>query len=143
MAGGQQTKRKNPKVRMNMATKDLILLSVFTILMLALSYFLDVFALIVRFLEKHPENIIYIDEVIVGLLSISAGFALFAWRRWMELKEETAKRIKKQEELLRVTETQAQVERIVSKQLRSDMEEMKQDVREILRLLTNKFKRPG
>ncbi|HTZ11703.1 MAG TPA: hypothetical protein VMD04_04960, partial [Candidatus Margulisiibacteriota bacterium] len=62
------------------------------------------------------------------------------WRRWKELKKETAERIKKQEELTNLAATQAEVERIISKQLHSDLDQMKEDVREILRLLLNKRK---
>jgi len=141
MADAQETKKKNKELQPSRAFRDLVLLIAITILVLILSYFFDVFVLIVRFLQKYPNKIIYLDEVITVLLTLSIGLAIFAWRRWLELKKETAERIKKQEELLMLTATQAEVERIVSKQLRSDMDQMKQDVREILRLLVNKLKK--
>jgi hypothetical protein len=44
----------------------------------------------------------------------------------MELKEETAERIKLQEELIRITETKMETERIISKQLHWELEHRKQ-----------------
>ena len=136
-----ESKKKNIKIRTSTALRDLILLAVITILMFVLSYFFDAFIIIVRFLQKYPEKILYIDEVIVTLLTLSIGLAVFAWRRWRELKKETRGRIEKQEELLRLTATQAEVERIISKQLHSDMDQMKQDVREILHFLLDRHKK--
>jgi len=141
MTNAQKTKNKNTELHPYRALRDLFLVIALTILVLILSYFFDVFILIVKFLQKYPNKIVYIDEVIMALLTLSIGLSIFAWRRWLEIKKETAERIKKQEELLRLTATQAEVERIISKQLRSDMDQMKQDVQEILYLLINKLKR--
>jgi hypothetical protein len=141
MTNAQKTKNKNTELQPSRAFRDLVLLIAITILVIVLSYFFDAFVLIVKFLQKYPNKIIYIDEVITALLTLSIGLAILAWRRWLELKKETAERIKKQEDLLRLTATQAEIERIISKQLRSDMDQMKQDVREILHLLINKLKR--
>jgi len=134
-----ESKKNNVIPQPSRALRDLILLIAITIFVLVLSYFFDLFVIIVRFLQRHPERIVYVDEVFTGLLTLSIGLAIFAWRRWGELKKETAERIKKQEELLRFTATQAEVERIISKQLRSDMDQMKEDVREILNLVQNKI----
>lgn len=134
-------KEMNRGMRFTASFKDLVVLIVVTILVLIFSYFFDVFILIVKFLQKYPDKIVYVDEVIMGLLTLSIGLTFFAWRRWQESKKEAAERIKKQEELLSLTATQAEVERIISKQLRNDMDQMKQDVREILHLLLNKHKR--
>jgi hypothetical protein len=131
----------NRGMRFTATFKDLVVLVVVTIFVLILSYFFDVFILIVKFLQKYPDKIVFIDEVIMALLTLGIGLAIFAWRRWLELKKETAQRIKQQEELISLTTTQAEVERIISKQLRNDMDQMKQDVREILHLLLNKNKR--
>ncbi len=130
------------KIRKNFSAsfKDLSLLIAATVIVLALSYFFNVFGMIVDFLRKSPEKIIYVDEVITTLLTLSIGLALFSWRRWKELKKETAERIRKQEELIRVTTTQAETERIISKQLHMDMDQMKQDVREILALISKNKK---
>lgn len=137
MANAQLPKNHN-KESYPKAFRDIVLLAAVTIVVLILSYFFDVFVLIVKFLQRHPERIVYIDEVITALLTLSIGLGVFAWRRWLELKRETAKRIEKQEDLLRLTATQAEIERIISKQLRTDMDQMKDDVREILYLLINK-----
>jgi len=141
MADAQETKNKNIELRPSRAVRDLVLVIAVTVLVLVLSYFFDVFIVIVKFLQKHPNKIIYVDEIIIGLLTLSITLTIFAWRRWAELKRETAERIKKQEELLKLTATQAEVERIISKQLRSDMDQMKQDVREMLHIILSKYKR--
>jgi two-component system sensor histidine kinase UhpB len=141
MADMQETKKKETGPKPSTAFRDLVVVVASTVFVLILSYFFDAFVVIVKFLQRHPDKIVYVDEVITTLLALSIGLAVFAWRRWLELKRETAERIKKQEELLRLTATQADVERIISKQTRSDMEQMKEDVREILRLLVHKPKR--
>jgi uncharacterized membrane protein (DUF106 family) len=136
------TEKKYAELQPSLAARDLIILIAATVFVLILSYFFDVFVLIVRFLQENPQKIVYIDEVITALVTLSIGLSVFAWRRWQELKKETAERLKKQEELLRKTATQAEVERIISKQLRSDMDQMKQDVREIVHLLGSKTRKP-
>ena len=142
MTKAQKTRKKNHGPHLSRALKDLVLLVSSVTLVLILSYFFDVFALIVEFIRRNPAKVVYIDEIIMGLLTLSVGLVIFTWRRWVELKNETAERIKKQEEILRLTSTQAEVERIISKQLHSDMDQMKDDVREILCLLVNKLKKP-
>jgi uncharacterized membrane protein (DUF106 family) len=127
-------------VHFTVVFKDLVVLIVITVIMLILSYFFNVFVFLIELFQKHPKSITYIDEIVTGFLTLSIGLSIFSWRRWRELKKETAERVKKQEELLRLTATQAEVERIISKQLRSDMDQMKQDVREILHLFLNKHK---
>jgi type VI protein secretion system component VasK len=111
------------------ARRDLLFLFFFAILVFILSYYFDIFVFIVRFLERHPRHIIYVDEVIMTLLSLSVGFAVYSWRRWMELRRETAERMRLQEELLRVAETRAETERIISKQLHVEIEQRKQSER--------------
>ncbi len=141
MTNLQKIKDKNRESHLSRAVRDLVLLIVITIFTLILSYFFNLFSLIVEFLQKHPDKIIYVDEVITTLLILSIGLAVFAWRRWLELRKETAERIKKQEELIRITATQADTERIISKQLHIDMDQMKQDVQEILHFLLKKHKK--
>jgi len=138
MDGAQETKNNNTKPAFPRAFKDLVLLIGISFLALLLSYFFNILGLIVEYLQRHPDKILYVDEIITTLLTLSIGLAVFAWRRWLDLKKEAAERIKKQEELLRVTATEAETERIISKQLRVDMDQMKQDVREILHFLLNK-----
>ncbi|MCX5712245.1 MAG: hypothetical protein NTY47_04125, partial [Candidatus Omnitrophica bacterium] len=62
------------------------------------------------------------DEIITCLLTLSIGLAIFSWRRWLELKKETAERIKLQEELITVAETKAQTADIICKELRSEID---------------------
>jgi len=139
MANAQKT--RNTEFRLSGAFRDLVLLIAITIFVLILSYFFNIFGLIVEFLQKYPDKIIYVDEIITALLTLSIGLAVFAWRRWLELKKEATERLKNQEELLRITATQAETEKIISKQLRLDMDQMKQDVREIHHFLINKHKK--
>lgn len=136
----QTNKKINRGMHFTTVFKDLVILVVITIIVIILSYFFNVFVFLIELFQKYPKAITFIDEIIAGLLTLSIGLSIFAWRRWQELKKETAERIKKQDELLRFTATQAEVERIISKQLRNDMDQMKQDVREILHLLLNKHK---
>jgi len=114
------------------ARKDLLFLFFFALLVFILSYYFDIFIFIVRFLERHPRHIIYVDEVVMTLLSISIGFAVYSWRRWIELKKETGERIRLQEELLKVAETRAEAESIICKQLHVEIEQRKQGERGIL-----------
>jgi len=114
------------------AFKDLIILSILTVLVLVFSYFFNVFVFLVKLFQERPYLVTYVDEVITGLLALSLGFAVFSWRRWLELKKETAKRISLQEELLRISETKAETERIICKQLHYEIEEYKKIERDIL-----------
>ncbi len=117
---------KNAKIRFTNAFKDMIAITAITILMVVLAYFFNVFVFIVEIFQKHPKSITYIDEIITVLLTLSIGFAIFSWRRWIELKKETSDRIKLQEELIRIAETKAATERIISKQLHCEIELRKQ-----------------
>lgn len=117
--------KNNLKFKDKNALKDLFIISISLILIFIFSYFFDVFIFIVKFLDRYPRNIIYVDEVITGLLTLSIGFAIFSWRRWLELKKETTERIRLQEELLLIANTKAETERIVSKQLHVELDERK------------------
>ena len=78
-------KQKNTKSQAADASRDLVIIGVISVVIFILSYFFDIFVFIVRFLEKYPKKIIYIDEVVTILLTLSIAFAIFAWRRWLEL----------------------------------------------------------
>jgi hypothetical protein len=119
------TKKSNTTPRLS-SFKDLVITCVISIFVFILSYFFDIFVFIVRFLEKYPQKIIYVDEVITALLTLSIALAIFAWRRWLELKKETAERIKLQEELIKVAHTKVETERIICKQLHIEIEQRKQ-----------------
>ena len=119
-------KKRNAKTRFTNAFKDMMAVIVISLFAVALAYFFNVFAFIVVLFQKHPKAITYIDEIIVFLLSLSIGFAIFSWRRWIELKKETSERIKLQEELIRIAHTKAETERIISRQLHHEIELRKQ-----------------
>ena len=138
----EKPRNKNKDSHFYSAIRDLVVVIIITISVGLISYFFNVFDLIVKFLQRNPEKIFYIDEVIVTLLTLSIGLFVFAWRRWLELKKETTERIKNQEELLKFTTTQAETEKIINRQLHIDMDQMKQDVRGILTLLLNRNKSP-
>jgi len=126
MAKIREIKKKNVKVRFTNAFKDLIIIAVVFILVLILSYFFNVFLFLVELFQKNPRAITYIDEIIMGLLTLSVSFAVFSWRRWSELNKETAERIKLQEELIRIANIKAETEKIINKELQSEIELRKQ-----------------
>ena len=117
---------KNAKIQFTNAFKDMIAIAAISILMAVLAYFFNVFVFIVEIFQKHPKAITYIDEIITVLLTLSIGLAIFSWRRWVELKKETSERIKLQEELIRIADTKAETERIISGQLHHEIELRKQ-----------------
>ena len=141
MTKSHEIRSKATKFQSPGAFRDLLVLIAITALVLFLSYFFNVFFVIVDFLQEHPDRMVYLDEIIMGLLTLSICLAIFAWRRWLELKKEASERIRKKDAQLKDTTTQVEVERIISKQLHSDMDQMKQDVREILSLLAGKLKK--
>ncbi|MDD4183519.1 MAG: hypothetical protein PHT53_06860 [Candidatus Omnitrophica bacterium] len=140
MSETQETKKNNKNRRLSTAFHDLIVLCLVVINIFILSYFFNIFEFLVKIFYQNPQRIVYIDEIIVILLTISIGLTVFSWRRWRESKREAAERIKNQEMLREVAETKAEVERIISKQLRADMDQLKHEVKEILYLLSAKHK---
>ncbi len=124
MANTQESVKQD-KVQVTKAFKDLIIIAIVFIFVLVLSLFFNIFAFILMFIKKHPDAITYVDEVVTGLLTLSTCFAIFSWRRWIELKQETAERVRAQEELIKIANTRAETERIISKQLHCEIEERK------------------
>ena len=122
MPDTQENKSGDIRTINRKAVRDLVIIFAFSIFIFILSYFFDMFVFIIRFLEGHPAKIIYLDEVITALLTLSIGFAIFSWRRWSELKKETTDRIAAQEALVRLAETKAEVARIINKQLQQEIE---------------------
>ena len=118
----QGCKNKNAGFINDNVIKDLIAIGIISITIFVLSYFFNVFIFIVRFFQKYPHAVTYIDEIITVLLTLSISLAVFSWRRWLELKKETAERLKLEDELIRIADTNAEVERIISKQLRCEIE---------------------
>jgi len=136
----QEIKKNTKSRRLSAAFNDLVILCLVIILVFILSYFFNIFEFLVKIFYQNPRRIVYIDEIIIILLTISIGLTVFSWRRWRELRREAAERIKNQEMLREVAETKAEVERIISKQLRADMDQLKHEVKEILYLLSAKRK---
>jgi len=116
--------KKKPK-GLSTSGKDLLVIVAILIIVFVLSYFFNVFGYLMRLFQENPKAITWIDEIITGLLTLSICFAVFSWRRWLELKKETTVRLKLQEELIRMAETKAETERIISKQLHCEVEERK------------------
>ena len=132
MAKTQEIKKIDSEPRSSSAFKDLVVLVFAVIATLILSYFFNVFIFLAEFFQKHPQSITWIDEIVTGFLVLSMGFAVFSWRRWRELKKETVERLKLQEELVRIAETKAEIERIICKQLKCDIEVYKKIERDVL-----------
>jgi predicted nucleic acid-binding protein len=132
MTKTQEIKKNNTKSRFTNTSKDLVILAFIAIVIFVLSYFFDIFIFLVEFFKKHPDAITWVDEIITALLTLSIGFAVFSWRRWFELRKETAERMRLQEELLRIAETKAETERIICKQLHCDIAEYKKIEKDIL-----------
>jgi len=140
MTDVQENKKIDKKTRLTNTLKDLIVFIIIFILIFILSYFFDVFIFIIKFLERYPNKIVYIDEVITILLTISIGLAIFSFRRWLELKQETADRIEAQEALIRVAETKSEVERIINKQLQHEIEARANIEKELFKIIQSKNK---
>ncbi|MGE5309031.1 MAG: hypothetical protein ACM3OC_08095 [Deltaproteobacteria bacterium] len=124
--------------RLTRASKDLIILTLVTLIVFIVSYFFDVFAFLVLFFQKHPRAVTFFDEIITGLVTVSIGLAVFAWRRYGELRKETAEKIRLQEELISNAETKAETERIICKQLHCDLEEYRKIERDVISRRTGK-----
>ncbi|MFA6350073.1 MAG: hypothetical protein WCY12_04025 [Candidatus Omnitrophota bacterium] len=101
---------------------DLVLILISLLVVFAVSYYFNFFSFLMRLFQDNPKAFIWLDEIIVCLFVLSAGLAIFAWRRWLELKKETAERIRFQEKLITIAETKAETADIISKQLRSEIE---------------------
>ncbi len=120
--------------KLSTAAQDLIVLAASVIIVFILSYFFNLFSFLVTLTKKQPSLLPFIDEIISILITSVIGFSIFSWRRWWELKEETAKRMKLQEEIVALANTKADTERIIAKQLRSELEYHKKIEAELLQL---------
>ena len=87
------------KPRISNSSKDLLLIGGLTALVLILSYFFNTFLFLVELFRKHPRALTFIDEIIVGLMTIALGFAVFSLRRWRELKKEIRVRMEAERKL--------------------------------------------
>lgn len=138
--GLEETETPPIEPKPSTAIKDMIILAGVTISVFILSYFFNVFLFIVSLFEQNPKALKSLDEIITLLITLSMGSAIFSWRRWQEAKKETVHRIFLQQKLLDAAETKVAVERIISRQLRTDMEDLKETVQQIHHLLTTQRK---
>jgi len=95
----------------------------------------------VKLFQKSPSALIYVDEIITGLLTLSIGFAVFSWRRWIELKKETEERIRAERELVHLADTKAETERIISKQLHSEIDVLLKYLKEEREMFLSKMRK--
>lgn len=116
------TKKESYNLRISKSSKDLLILAVIFVVLLIASFYFNVFRFLVEWFQKNPYSITFFDEIIVGLLTLSIGFAVIAWRRLRDLKEESEKCILAEREVARMADTKAEAERIVSKQLHAEIE---------------------
>jgi uncharacterized membrane protein YcjF (UPF0283 family) len=142
MNNTQAIKESNTSVRFTSASRDLIIIGLVCFLIFVISYYLDVFKFLVESFQKHPDVIAWIDEIITVLVTLSIGLAVFSWRRLLEVRRESAERIKLQEELINNAEIKAETERIICKQLHCDIDAYRKAEREVLsqRYKTKGFK---
>ncbi len=113
---------KKSSLRYSPAFKDAIIILSALVSLFMLSYYFNFFVFLAEIFQNNPDAFIWIDEIIIILLVLSVGSTIFAWRRWLELKKEAARRIRLQEELIALEQTKAEAADIVSKQLRSEIE---------------------
>lgn len=110
------------KFHFSNALKDSVAIGIAVIFVFVLSYYFDVFKFIVVLFQKNPVAVEWIDEIITGLLTLSIGLAIFAWRRLNECQQESQKCIDAEKELASIAITRAEAESIVSKQLHAEIE---------------------
>lgn len=127
---------KGAKANFSKTHQDLAIFAVVFILVFILSYFFNAFVFLVRFFQKKPNALVWVDEIITSLLTLSIGFAIFSWRRWVELKKSVTARLKLQEDLLKMAEIKAETDRIICKELHCDIEEYKKREKEALAQLS-------
>jgi hypothetical protein len=136
-----EIKEDDAKIYSQEASKDLVGIGIVLALTLLLSYYFKVFLFIVELFQKNPEALTFLDEIITGLVVISLGFAFFSWRRLKELKKETDKCILEERELAAMAVTHAEAERIVSKQLHVEIEQLMKFLKEDREILLSKIEK--
>ena len=121
------------------AARDLLILSVILLLFLVLSYYFNVFLFIVELFQKNPWALTYIDEIVTALVVLSIGLAVYSRRRLLELRRETNKCILAERELAAAAATRAETERIVSKQLHAEIEQLLKFMKEDREMFLDKI----
>lgn len=103
--------------------RDLLIFGIILLLALAAAHYFGVLVFIIEYVDRRPGEVIFLDELVAGLLVLSTGLFIFLMRKMHQLKKETVERIRLQEELLNSALTEAEVERIIGKQLHAEIEE--------------------
>lgn len=135
------TENKIPR-KIPAAAWDLVVLAVCIITVFILSYFFNVFSLLVEMAKNHPSLTAYVDEALSVSLTIIVGLAIIAWRRWREFVKSNIEREQLQEEVLLLAKTKSDTERIIARQLRDELEYHKRVEEKILHLAREQ-QRPG
>lgn len=132
MTDPQECKKISTTFISTRSFKDLIVIAIILLIVFIFSYYFNVFFFIIKIFEKYPKYITYIDEILTFLITFSICFAVYSWRRWIELKKETAQRLEVEDELIRIANTKADVEKIISKQLRCEIELRREEKKSFL-----------
>ncbi|MER0236805.1 EAL domain-containing protein [Fulvimarina sp. MAC8] len=78
------------KIFQNAASREILILSVFGLVIWGLAHNYDAFDFLAQFLEKHERW--ELDEIIFAILSAGLMGFVYAWRRLRELRKETRQR---------------------------------------------------
>lgn len=135
----KETKLADDASQPTRAFQDLVILAVVLVFVLVFSYRFNIFSFIVELFQRDPAALTFVDEVTTGLLTLSVGFAVFSWRRYQELKIKSERCLKAERELAVHAETKAETERIISKQLHSEIEVLLKYLREERELLFSRI----
>jgi len=132
MADNQVGKKKDDGWEISNTAFDLIILAVALTFVFIISFFFNVFGFLVRFFERNPAVLNFIDEIITALLVLSIGLAIISWRRMQELKKETAERMRLQAKIIEDYEIKLETEKIICKGLHYDIEAYRKMEKDIL-----------
>ncbi len=90
------TSAKQSKKRTN-ATNELVIILIFSAVVFAIALIFDIFEKLDEFCAQFKY--LRLDEILVVLMLLGFAFGIFSMRRWRELKQEVAERIKAEEAL--------------------------------------------
>lgn len=131
MGQKERTKKNIFPLRFQDTTgRDLFVFAILLLLALLAAHYFGVLVFIIEYVDKRPGAVIFLDEFVAGMLVLSTGLFIFLLRKMAQLKEETAERIRLQEELLKRCQTEAQIEKIISHQLHVEVEERRKEGRQ-------------
>jgi len=138
-AGGSKT--QHARSRFAQSNKDLVMLGMFVMVVFVLSFYFNFFKFIVISFQKNIIALEWIDEIIMCLLTLSIGLAVYAWRRMMELKKETEKCIAAEKEVAQTAITRAETEKIITKQLHAEIEVLLKYLKEDRQVMLSKIQK--